>query len=73
MLTAAGLNQGNAWNDGETVYRVLPQLRPYMISRAALGIFILTGAVAGLVNVVMTLVGGRALEPAELQRAEEPA
>ena len=58
----AGLIQGNAWNNGETVYRVLPQLAPYMISRAALGVFILTGAVVGFFNVVMTVFRGRELE-----------
>ena len=43
---------GEAWNNGETVYRVLPELAPYMISRAALGIFILTAALVGLYNLV---------------------
>lgn len=69
----AGLTQGNAWNNGETVYRVLPELRPYMISRAALGVFILSGAMAGLVNVVMSVVQGRVLETAEFRTAEEAA
>lgn len=71
VLTAAGLLQGGAWHNGEMVYRVLPQLAPYMISRAALGIFILTGAVAGLFNVVMTVTAGRELKVEELQRAEQ--
>ncbi|UFS70371.1 cbb3-type cytochrome c oxidase subunit I [Geomonas sp. RF6] len=71
VLTMAGLNQGNAWNNGETVYRVLPQLRPYMVSRAALGVFILTGATVGLANIVLTLWQGRRMEVAELRRAEE--
>ncbi|HEY3308517.1 MAG TPA: cbb3-type cytochrome c oxidase subunit I [Desulfuromonadaceae bacterium] len=73
VLTAAGLLQGGAWNNGETVYRVLPQLAPYMISRAALGIFILTSSLIGFYNVAMTLLKGRELEVDELQRAEEAA
>ena len=73
VLTAAGLIQGSAWNNGETVYRVLPELAPFMASRAALGIFILTGALVGIFNLFMTLRQGRELEVAELQRAEEAA
>ena len=71
VLTAAGLNQGNAWNNGETVYRTLPQLRPYMVSRAALGISILAGALIGLYNVVMTLRRGRPVERGELLEGDE--
>jgi cbb3-type cytochrome c oxidase subunit I len=71
VLTIAGLIQGNAWNNGETVYRVLPELAPYFILRASLGIFILTGAVVGFYNVVMTVLVGRELIITELQQAEE--
>ncbi|MBJ6726096.1 cbb3-type cytochrome c oxidase subunit I [Geomesophilobacter sediminis] len=71
-LTAVGLIQGSAWNNGETVYRVLPELAPFMITRAGLGIFILTGALVGFYNAVMTVLGGRRLAAEELQRAEEP-
>jgi cbb3-type cytochrome c oxidase subunit I len=58
VLTMAGLVQGSAWNNGETVYRVLPELAPYMVSRAALGIFILSGALLGLANMLLTLFKG---------------
>ena len=37
VLTIAGLVQGNAWYNGETVYRVLPEVHMYYIVRAALG------------------------------------
>lgn len=70
VLTTAGLVQGNAWNNGETVYRVLPQLAPYYISRAALGVFIVVAAVVGFINVLLTVVSGHRLEAAELQGAE---
>jgi cytochrome c oxidase cbb3-type subunit I len=73
VLTAVGLIQGSAWHNGETVYRVLPELAPFYIARAALGIFILTGALVGLYNVVMTLRQGEELAVEELQRAEEAA
>ena len=72
VLTAAGLIQGGAWNNGETVYRVLPQLAPYFVSRAALGIFILIAAFVGLYNAVMTLVGAGELAVNDLNRVEEP-
>jgi cytochrome c oxidase cbb3-type subunit I len=73
VLTTAGLIQGSAWHNGETVYRVLPQLAPFMVCRAALGIFILTGSLVGFFNLAMTLRQGRAPAAAELQRAEESA
>jgi cytochrome c oxidase cbb3-type subunit 1 len=55
VLTAAGLIQGTAWYYGETIYRTLPGLAPYMALRAMLGLFIITGAWVGLVNLVLTL------------------
>ena len=62
VLTIAGLIQGQAWVDGQTVYRVLPSLVPYMALRAALGVMIVTGAFVGLYNVVMTVWRGEAIE-----------
>jgi cytochrome c oxidase cbb3-type subunit 1 len=73
VLTAAGLIQGSAWHNGETVLRVLPQLAPFYVSRAALGIFILTGALVGVFNLFMTLRHGRELEAQQLRRVEEAA
>lgn len=58
VLTIAGLIQGESWNNGETVYRVLPEIVPYMIIRAASGILIITGAFVGLYNVLMTVFRG---------------
>ncbi|NIQ38977.1 MAG: cytochrome-c oxidase [Proteobacteria bacterium] len=57
VLTTAGLIQGNGWLNGEVVYRILPQIRLYMVLRASIGILIVGGAVIGLVNVFMTLYG----------------
>ena len=58
VLTTAGLIQGNGWLNGETVYRILPQIHLYMVLRAGLGILILAGATIGLCNVFMSLYGG---------------
>jgi len=65
VLTTAGLIQGAAWDSGETVYRALPKIAPYMVLRALFGLFILTGAFVGLANLILTLRRG--------QRAETPA
>jgi cytochrome c oxidase cbb3-type subunit 1 len=60
VLTAAGLIQGNGWLNGETVYRLLPQIHVYMVWRAAIGVLLVGGAVIGLVNIFMSLRPARA-------------
>jgi len=62
VLTAAGLVQGNAWLNGETVYRMLPQLNVYMILRGLTGISIVLGAFIGFYNIFMSLTGRGAKE-----------
>ena len=55
VLTIAGLIQGNAWLNGETIYRILPEIHVYYIARASLGVVIITGAYIGLFNVFRSL------------------
>ncbi len=55
VLTTVGLIQGNAWINGETVYRVLPEIHIYYIARASLGVTIITGAYLGLYNIIRSL------------------
>lgn len=62
VLTAAGLIQGQDWLNGGTVYRTIPELKPYMVLRLASGLLIITGAIIGLYNVIMTLKGDRSDE-----------
>ena len=57
VLTAAGLIQGHGWLNGETVYRMLPEIHPYMVLRLSVGILIVSGAVIGLYNIYMSLYG----------------
>ena len=38
VLTIVGLIQGNAWLNGETIYRVLPEIHLYYMMRASLGL-----------------------------------
>jgi cbb3-type cytochrome c oxidase subunit I len=62
VLTAVGLIQGQNWNNGETVYRVVPLMKPYMALRLAFGLLIIIGAFVGLYNVIMTLRHGKPVE-----------
>ena len=55
VLTIAGLIQGNAWLNGETVYRVLPEIHVYYVVRAALGLMIFSSALLGFYNVIRSL------------------
>ena len=55
VLTIVGLIQGNAWLNGETVYRVLPEIHMYYIVRAALGLMIFAGALIGAYNMMRTI------------------
>jgi len=59
VLTTAGLIQGNAWYNGETLYRTLPEIQPYYIVRSSLGTLIVIGAYLGLYNVVRSLYFNR--------------
>lgn len=61
-LTAAGLIQGHVWLFGGTVYSSVPMLKPYMVLRLAGGLLIITGAVIGLHNVIMTFLKGEPIE-----------
>jgi cytochrome c oxidase cbb3-type subunit 1/cytochrome c oxidase cbb3-type subunit I/II len=60
VLTAAGLIQGAGWLNGETVYRMLPEIHVYMVLRAAIGLLIVSAAVIGLYNI------GRSLHQAKV-------
>ena len=66
VLTTAGLIQGASWRSGEGVYKVLPQMAPYMFLRALLGVAIISAAAIGLYNVIMTIWKGEPIG------AEEP-
>ncbi|MGZ3535494.1 MAG: cbb3-type cytochrome c oxidase subunit I, partial [Thermodesulfobacteriota bacterium] len=61
VLTMAGLIQGNGWLNGETVYRILPELHPYFIFRLLFAMLILTGAFVGLYNIWRSIYGERSI------------
>jgi cytochrome c oxidase cbb3-type subunit 1 len=55
VLTIVGLIQGNAWLNGETVYRVLPEVHMYYVIRASIGLLIFFGALIGFYNIMRSL------------------
>jgi cytochrome c oxidase cbb3-type subunit 1 len=55
VLTIVGLIQGNAWLNGEIVYRVLPEIHIYYIARASLGLMIFSSAILGLYNILRSM------------------
>jgi cytochrome c oxidase cbb3-type subunit 1/cytochrome c oxidase cbb3-type subunit I/II len=55
VLTIAGLIQGNAWLNGETIYRILPQIHVYYVTRASLGLIIFSSAVIGFYNIIRSM------------------
>jgi cbb3-type cytochrome oxidase subunit 1 len=57
VLTIAGLIQGNAWLNGEVVYRVLPAVHIYYVVRASLGLILFVSAVIGFYNIIRSLIG----------------
>ena len=59
VLTIVGLIQGEAWYNGEALYRTLPMIQPYYVTRAALGLLIVAGAYIGLYNIVRSLYFNR--------------
>jgi cbb3-type cytochrome c oxidase subunit I len=57
VLTIAGLIQGNGWLNGTDVYRLLPEIYLYLVLRASLGVFIVSGAIIGLYNIIRSIYG----------------
>ena len=57
VLTIAGLIQGNGWLNGTDVYRLLLEIYLYLGLRASLGVFIVSGAIVGLYNIIRSIYG----------------
>ncbi|NNL42038.1 MAG: cytochrome-c oxidase [Desulfobacterales bacterium] len=55
ILTISGLIQGNAWLNGETIYRVLPEIHIYNIIRASFGVLIVFASVIGFYNIMRSI------------------
>lgn len=65
VLTIAGLIQGQAWFNGEMVYRVLPEIFPYMALRLGFGVLVIAAALLGLYNLVMSWLYAPPLDAGE--------
>ena len=52
VLTISGLIQGHAWLNGETIYRILPEIHIYNIIRASLGVMIFVASMLGFYNII---------------------
>jgi cytochrome c oxidase cbb3-type subunit 1/cytochrome c oxidase cbb3-type subunit I/II len=72
VLTIAGLIQGQAWDNGETVRRVLYELTPYMVLRLLGGVSIIAVSFIGLYNLIMTKRHGEAFDPEPLEKETPP-
>jgi cytochrome c oxidase cbb3-type subunit 1/cytochrome c oxidase cbb3-type subunit I/II len=78
-LTFAGLIQGEAWINGEDVYRVLPELHRYFMVRGMAGALMITAAVLFVINVLGTILGrprtvlNAVSEPTSSDRSQVPA
>jgi cytochrome c oxidase cbb3-type subunit 1/cytochrome c oxidase cbb3-type subunit I/II len=59
ILTISGLIQGNAWLNGETIYRILAEIHIYNIIRASFGVLIFSASVIGFYNFVRSLFFNR--------------
>ncbi len=55
VLTIVGLIQGNAWLNGEIVYRILPEIHIYYITRASIGLMIFSSAILGFYNIIRSI------------------
>ena len=56
ILTISGLIQGEAWLNGETVYRVLTEIHIYNIIRASFGVLIFVAALLGFYNITRSIL-----------------
>lgn len=65
-ITVAGLVQGEAWDNGTTVYRTIPLIFPYMVARAASGVLIVSAAYVGFYNLIMSMRKSGPFEPQPL-------
>ncbi len=72
-LTFAGLIQGEAWLNGEMVYRVLPQLKIYLVVRGVAGTMIVISALLFIYNVMMTVLSQRQTSEAVDAEPDAPA
>jgi cbb3-type cytochrome c oxidase subunit I len=72
-LQIGGLIQGAAWLNGDSVYKVLPELKPYLTARAISGALIVISGVMQAWNIYKTVTASEPLTAAAPAQAEAPA
>jgi cbb3-type cytochrome c oxidase subunit I len=72
-LQVAGLIQGAAWLNGNTVQQTLPMIRPYMYVRALSGALIVMAGVVQAWNIYKTMTVGERVVGLAPSAAEAPA
>ena len=63
-LQIGGLLQGAAWLNGDTVYKVLPSLKPYLVARAISGTLIVVSGIMQAWNIYKTVTAGEPVSAA---------
>lgn len=72
-LQIGGLIQGAMWLNGDTVYKVLPELKPYLVIRAISGGLIVISGVLQAWNIYKTVTASEPQLAAAPAAAEAPA
>jgi cytochrome c oxidase cbb3-type subunit 1 len=72
-LQVGGLVQGAAWLNGDSVYKVLPMLKPYLVVRAIAGALIVMSGILQAWNIYKTVTASEPMMAAAPAPAEAPA
>ncbi|HYO50336.1 MAG TPA: cbb3-type cytochrome c oxidase subunit I [Chloroflexia bacterium] len=72
-LQVGGLVQGSAWLNGDSVYKVLPMLKPYLVIRAIAGALIVMSGILQAWNIYKTVTASEPMMAAAPAPAEAPA
>ena len=72
-LQVAGLIQGAAWLNGDAVYKVLPEIKPYLVIRAISGALIVMSGILQAWNIYKTVTASEPMLAAAPAQAEAPA
>jgi cbb3-type cytochrome c oxidase subunit I len=72
-LQVGGLIQGAMWLNGDTVYKVLPELKPYLVVRAISGALIVISGIMQAWNIYKTVTASEPMLAAAPAPAEAPS
>jgi cbb3-type cytochrome c oxidase subunit I len=72
-LQIGGLIQGAMWLNGDSVYKVLPEIKPYLVARAVSGAMIVCSGILQAWNIYKTVTVSEPMPAAAPAQAEVPA